>query len=96
MNYLKSLIDTPVRNTVIVLAITFVAYLLLAWAIIYLSRTMSCVSFDGPIGCRSSTGEMVFSRLLADFSVLTRYAAELSALLLIVQLVNRFVRRIKG
>ena len=92
MKFLKTIIKSPIRNTVIILVISLVGYLLFGTASLYIMRVMCAASLDVMEACRGTSLQMLISMVLNDFELIFRIATELS----IVVLISQFIYRLAG
>ena len=93
MTFLKKLLNAPIRNTAIVLAVSLAAYLLLTFTSLYLARVMCTASYLDTGSCRGTNLQMFSSMILNDFEFIFRIITELSVITLIGQVVHRIATK---
>lgn len=93
MKFLKNLLKAPIRNTVIILMVSLLAYLVLTFISLFLTRVMCAASYLDTGSCHGTNLQMFSSVILNDFEFLFRITAELSVVVLISQLIYRIAKK---
>ena len=93
MKFLKNILKSPIRNTVIILAISLLGCLLFALTSLYLTRVMCATSFDVNGSCRGTSFQIFITMILNDFELIFRIVSEVSIIVLISQAIHRLTTR---
>jgi len=93
MTFLKKILKAPIRTTTIVLVASLIAYSLLTFALVYLTRVMCADTYLNSGSCRGTNLQMFSSMILDDFKLLFRIIAEISVIVLISQVVYRIATK---
>lgn len=95
MKFLSKILKAPIRNTVIILFISIIGYILFSLLSLYLARVMCSENYIATGSCRGTSLQMFISMILGDFKLMFRIATELSVILLISQAIYRLATRSK-
>ena len=93
MIFLNKILKAPIRNTLLCLFVSLIAYLVFAVVSLYLTRVMCDASYQSTGSCRGTNLQMFGSMILSDFELLFRIATELSVLILISQAIYRLATK---
>jgi hypothetical protein len=94
----KSILKSPVRQTILVVIISGVVSLILSLILLYVNRVANaeflnnCTNVTFCLARRNVVSAFLYD-ILGDFSTVTRYIAELGVVVLITQLIYRVIKR---
>lgn len=93
MQFLKNVLKSPIRNTLLFFGVSLIAYLLFALTSLYLTRVMCAALFDATGSCRGTNLQMFISMILSDLELVFRITSELSIIVLVSQVFHRLATR---
>lgn len=98
MYYFRKIVNAPLYRTTVLLATTVFACAFFAVVLLYIQVPRhSCPPGDiNSFSCLSAVATTFFARMIGDFLFLSRLTAEILALILVIQLIQRLARFIRA